>query len=388
MISERAKNITPSTTLAITSRAKKMKKEGKDVVILAAGEPDFPTPDRVKEFAIKAIKNNFTNYTATAGITELKDGICRKFLRDNGLKYSPSQVMVNCGGKHALYNGFQCLLNTGDEVILSVPYWNSYIEQVKLAGGKTVEIPSKPDMSLNIETIKNSVTEKTKVILINSPSNPSGYVISREEAEALGEILIKNKNLFLISDDVYEYFIYDGKHYTIAAMFPELKERTMIVNAVSKTYSMTGWRIGYAAGPEELISSMTKLQDHMTSNPSSISQMAALEAINGSQEDVKIMVEEFRKRREFLVENLNKLPLIKCSPPKGAFYVFVDISNTGTGSAEFAHRLLDECLVAVIPGNAFGMDNYIRLSFAAAREDLEKGLERLGTFLRTVISNQ
>jgi aspartate aminotransferase len=381
MISERAKNITPSTTLAITSRAKKMKKEGKDVVILAAGEPDFPTPDRVKEFAIKAIKNNFTNYTATAGIAELKDGICRKFLRDNGLKYSPSQVMVNCGGKHALYNGFQCLLNTGDEVILSIPYWNSYIEQVKLAGGKAIEIPSKPDMSLNIETIKNSVTEKTKVILINSPSNPSGYVISREEAEALGEILIKNKNLFLISDDVYEYFIYDGKHYTITAMFPELKERTMIVNAVSKTYSMTGWRIGYAAGPEELISSMTKLQDHMTSNPSSISQMAALEAINGSQEDVKIMVEEFRKRREFLVENLNKLPLIKCSPPKGAFYVFVDISNTGMGSAEFANRLLDECLVAVIPGNTFGMDNYIRLSFAAAREDLEKGLERLEKFL-------
>ena len=247
MISERAKNITPSTTLAITSRAKKMKKEGKDVVILAAGEPDFPTPDRIKEFAIKAIKNNFTCYTATAGIPELKDGICKKFFRDNGLKYSPSQVMVNCGGKHALYNCFQSLLNRGDEVILSVPYWNSYIEQVKLAGGKTVAIPSKPDMSLNIETIKHAVNEKTKVILINSPSNPSGYVISREEADALGEILIKNKHIFLISDEVYEYFIYDGKHYTIAAMFPELKERTIIVNAVSKTYSMTGWRIGYAA---------------------------------------------------------------------------------------------------------------------------------------------
>ncbi len=384
MISERARSITPSTTLAITSRAKKMKKEGKDVVILAAGEPDFPTPARIKEFAIKAINNNFTNYTATAGIPELKDAICKKFLRDNGLTYAPSQVMVNCGGKHALYNCFQSLLNPGDEVILLVPYWNSYIEQVKLAGGKAIEIPSKPDMSLNIEGIKQSITEKTKVILINSPSNPSGYVISREEAEGLGEILIKNKHIFLISDEVYEYFIYDGKHYTIAAMFPELKERTIIVNAVSKTYSMTGWRIGYAAGAEEIIASMTKLQDHMTSNPSSISQMAALEAINGSQEEVKIMVEEFSKRRAFLTENLNKLPLIKCSPPKGAFYAFVDISNTGIGSGEFANRLLDEHLVAVIPGNAFGMDNYIRLSFAAAREALEKGLERMETFLRKV----
>ena len=384
MISERAKNITPSTTLAITSRAKKMKKEGKDVVILAAGEPDFPTPDRIKEFAIKAINNNFTNYTATAGIPELKDAICKKFFRDNGLTYTPSRVMVNCGGKHALYNCFQSLLNPGDEVILSVPYWNSYIEQVKLAGGKTIEIPSKPDMSLNMEGIKHSITEKTKVILINSPSNPSGYVISREEAESLGEILIKNKHIFLISDEVYEYFIYDGKHYTIAAMFPELKERTVIINAVSKTYSMTGWRIGYAAGPEEIIASMTKLQDHMTSNPSSISQMAALEAINGSQEDVKIMVEEFRKRREFLIDNLNKLPLIKCSPPKGAFYAFVDISNTGIASGEFANRLLDEQLVAVIPGNAFGIDNYIRLSFAASRESLEKGIERIEKFLRKV----
>lgn len=388
MISERAKNITPSTTLAITSKAKKMKKEGKDVVILAAGEPDFPTPDRIKEFAIKAINNNFTNYTATAGIPELKDAICKKFLRDNGLTYAPSQVMVNCGGKHALYNCFQSLLNPGDEVLILVPYWNSYIEQVKLAGGKTIEIPSKPDMSLNIEGIKQSITEKTKVILINSPSNPSGYVISREEAEGLGEILIKNKHIFLISDEVYEYFIYEGKHYTIAAMFPELKERTIIVNAVSKTYSMTGWRIGYAAGAEEIIASMTKLQDHMTSNPSSISQMAALEAINGSQEEVKIMVEEFRKRRAFLIENLNKLPLIKCSPPKGAFYAFVDISNTGIGSGEFANRLLDEHLVAVIPGNAFGMDNYIRLSFAAAREALEKGIERLDNFLRKVSSEK
>ncbi|MEQ8171196.1 MAG: pyridoxal phosphate-dependent aminotransferase [Candidatus Eremiobacterota bacterium] len=388
MISERAKNITPSTTLAITSKAKKMKKEGKDVVILAAGEPDFPTPDRIKEFAIKAINNNFTNYTATAGIPELKDAICKKFLRDNGLTYAPSQVMVNCGGKHALYNCFQSLLNPGDEVLILVPYWNSYIEQVKLAGGKTIEIPSKPDMSLNIEGIKQSITEKTKVILINSPSNPSGYVISREEAEGLGEILIKNKHIFLISDEVYEYFIYEGKHYTIAAMFPELKERTIIVNAVSKTYSMTGWRIGYAAGAEEIIASMTKLQDHMTSNPSSISQMAALEAINGSQEEVKIMVEEFRKRRAFLIENLNKIPLIKCSPPKGAFYAFVDISNTGIGSGEFANRLLDEHLVAVIPGNAFGMDNYIRLSFAAAREALEKGIERLDNFLRKVSSEK
>ncbi|HPZ09262.1 MAG TPA: pyridoxal phosphate-dependent aminotransferase [Candidatus Eremiobacteraeota bacterium] len=384
MKSERAKKISPSATLEITSRAKKMKKEGKDVVILAAGEPDFPTPRRIKDAAIKAIENNFTTYTPTSGIPELKEAICKKFERDNGLKYTTKEVMAHCGGKHALYLAFQCLLNPKDEVILHIPYWNSYIEQVKLAEGLPVEIMSKPDMSLDMDQIKSSITDKTKVLLINSPSNPSGYVIKKEEALVIGEILLKNKDLFLISDEVYEYFIYEGKHINIASLFPELKERILIVNAVSKSYSMTGWRLGYCAGPEELISSMTSLQDHMTSNPSSISQIAAVEAISGEQEDVKIMLQEFTKRRSFLVDTLNRFPLISCSPPGGAFYAFVNIEKTGMNSVTFADKLLSESLVAVIPGKAFGMDNYIRLSFAASREALEKGVERIEKFLKTV----
>lgn len=383
MLSRRAKNISPSQTLEIASLAKKMKKAGKDVAILAAGEPDFPTPGRIKAAGIKAIEENFTIYTAAGGIQELKEAICEKFLRDNKLIYKPEEVMANCGGKQSLYLAFQCLLDPGDRVIISVPYWNSYIEQVKLAEGQVLYVNSLSDMSLNTEEIEK-LSPDAKILSLNSPCNPSGHVIREDELKKLGEIALKNKNLFIILDEVYEYLIYEGKHMSLPAMFPELKERTLIVSAVSKSYSMTGWRLGYSAGPRWLISAMTSLQGHMTSNPSSISQKAALEAIRGNQDEVKVMLSEFARRREYIVDRLGKIPLLKMSPPKGAFYAFIDISKTGLNSVDFANKLLEEYLVAVIPGEAFGMDRYIRLSFASSMEELEKGIDRIERFVKNL----
>jgi len=297
MLSERAKHIDPSLTLEITSRAKKMKKEGRDVLILAAGEPDFPTPERIKKKAFSAIENNFTTYTAASGIPELKEAIKKKFLRDNNLEYKSEEIMANCGGKQALYLAFQCLLDAGDRAVVTIPYWNSYIEQIKLACGIHVTVATFPDMSFDIDAIINAMRD-AKVLLLNSPCNPSGYVLSRRELEAIGEEVLKNKNLFVISDEVYEYLVYDGEHISIASLSPELKKRTLVVNAVSKSYAMTGWRLGYAAGPGELITAMGYLQGHMTSNPTSISQMAAVEALEGDQTDVNVMVGEFKKKAE------------------------------------------------------------------------------------------
>jgi len=381
MKSEKINRISPSVTIEITTIAKELKRQGKDVVLLAAGEPDFPSPDHVKTGAIKAIENNFTTYTETAGIPELKEGICKKFLRDNGLNYKSEEIMVNCGSKHAIYLALQCLLSPKDKVLLSLPCWNSYIEQVKLAEGEPLLINSREDMSLDIDKLNKSVTEKVKVLLLNSPCNPTGHVFTEKELEAIGEIALKHKDLFIISDEVYEYFVYEGKHISLTKIFPELKNRTVIVNSVSKSYSMPGWRIGYAAGQKELISAMTALQDHITSNPSSISQIAALKAIVGDQSCVKHMFHEFSKRRDFVIDKLNKLPLITCSPPKGAFYAFIDISKTGMDSRSFTKRLLEEELVALIPGIAFGYDNFVRLSFASAYEELKKGMERIERFI-------
>ena len=290
--------------------------------------------------------------------------------------------MVNCGGKQALYLAFQCLLNPGDKAIVNIPYWNSYIEQIKLAGGIPLEIMGKADMSFDVEAIKRAAVNKgAKALIINSPCNPSGYVASKKELEAIGKIALENENLFIISDEVYEHLVYEGKHISIAALFPELKDRILIVNAVSKSYSMTGWRLGYAAGSKKLIKAMTSLQGHMTSNPSSISQYAAVEALAGKQDEVSVMTGEFKRRRDYIIEKLEKLPLINASVPGGTFYAFIDISETGMKSFEFSERLLEEHLVALIPGIAFGMDNFVRLSFASSMEELEKAVERIEIFL-------
>ncbi|MEQ8221370.1 MAG: pyridoxal phosphate-dependent aminotransferase [Candidatus Eremiobacterota bacterium] len=381
MKSEKINRISPSVTIEITTIAKELKRQGKDVVLLAAGEPDFPSPDHVKAGAIKAIENNFTTYTETAGIPELKEAICKKFFRDNGLSYKPEEIMVNCGSKHAIYLALQCLLSHGDKVLMSLPCWNSYIEQVKLAEGEPLLINSREDMSLDIDKLKDFVTDEVKILLLNSPCNPTGHVFTEKELKAIGEIALTHKDLFILSDEVYEYFIYEGKHVSLTKIFPELKNRTVIVNSVSKSYSMPGWRIGYAAGPKELISAMTALQGHITSNPSSISQIAAMKAIDGDQSCVKHMFHEFSRRRDFVIDKLNKLPMITCSPPKGAFYAFIDISKTGMDSRSFARKLLEEELVALVPGIAFGYDNFVRLSFASAYKELERGMERIERFM-------
>ena len=380
MISKKIKKINPSVTIEITTMAKKLKEEGKNVVILAPGEPDFPTPERIKKAAIKAIENNFTRYTAPDGILELKKAICKKLKRDNNLNYSLDEVIVTTGGKHALYLTFQCLLRSRDKVILPVPCWNSYKEQIKIAGGKVVPVMAKQDLSLNIKKIEEEAKNGAFILSINSPYNPTGHVMSEEEVKKIGQIAKKHKELFIISDEVYEYFVYEGKHINILSVFPELKERIIIINSLSKTYSMPGWRIGYAAGPRALIKAMKDYQGQMISHPCNISQVAATEALTGEQDDVRFMVKEFKKRRDFITDAINKLPLISAIPPKGAFYIFADISRTELTSLDFSKKLLEEELVAVIPGSAFGLDSHIRISFAAGMEDLKEGVKRLERF--------
>jgi aspartate aminotransferase len=380
MIAERARSINPSLTLGITAAAKQLKKQGKDVVNLGAGEPDFPTPPNIKAAAIKAINENFTYYTPTTGIDELRQALAEKLQNFNSLYYEPKQIVVSCGGKHSLYNIMQVLLNSGDEALLFVPYWVSYLEQIKLAGAQPKLIPVEKDPRFNIEDMRREVTDRTKLLILNSPSNPAGTVMTHSELKSIADFALEH-DLWIVSDEVYEAFVYDGlRQASIASLNDEIKNRTIISNSFSKTYSMTGWRIGYTAGPSEILEAIGRLQDHMTSNPTSIAQMAALEALRGPQESVRIMVDAFDRRRKLMVDRLREMKNIECELPQGAFYAFPRIEGTGVSSLDFANRLLREENVAVVPGIGFGKDENVRLSYAASTQAIEKGMDRMERF--------
>ena len=392
-LSKRVQTIQPSPTLAIDAKAKKLKSQGIDVISFGTGEPDFDTPQNIKDFAIDAINKGFTKYCPVAGTVELKNAIINKFKKENNLDYTADEIIVSCGAKHSLYNIFQAIFNEGDEVIIPAPYWVSYPDMALLAGAKPVIIKTedKNSFKINPNTISNVVTNKTKALILNSPSNPTGSTYTREELEKIAKVCIDNK-LLIISDEIYEKLVYDNfKFYSIAEISPEVKAQTLVVNGVSKAFAMTGWRIGYTAGPKEIISAMTKIQSQSTSNPTSISLKAATEALNGPQDSIELMRIEFEKRRNYIVERLNKMGEIECLNPSGAFYVFPNVSkllgkkyngkiiNT---DMELADYLLDQAKVAVVPGTAFGASGYIRLSYATSMENIQKGLDRIESALK------
>ncbi|HEX2769645.1 MAG TPA: pyridoxal phosphate-dependent aminotransferase [Geobacteraceae bacterium] len=394
-LADRVNKIQPSPTLAIDAKAKALKAQGVDVVGFGAGEPDFDTPVNIKEAAKKAIDAGFTKYTPVGGTDELKDAIIAKMKKDHGLEYSRDEVSVACGAKHSLYNISQALIQEGDEVIIPAPYWVSYPDQVVLAGGTPVFIETDETTAFKIkpQQLEKAITGKTKALLINSPCNPTGSSYTVDELEAIGRVCLKH-DFLIISDDIYERLVYDGlKFANIAQVLPELKPRTILVNGVSKTYAMTGWRIGYACGPRELMGAITKMQSQSTSNPTSIAQKAAVEALNGPQDAVAAMAVEFEKRRTYIVERLNAIPGVTCFKSTGAFYVFPNFSvvygksfngKKISNSTEFAAYLLEEAKVAVVPGVAFGADRYARLSYAVSMENIKKGLDRIEAAIKNL----
>ena len=384
-INNRIKTIVGSTTLAITARAKELKAQGKDVVNFAAGEPDFDTPESIKQAGIKAIQTGFTKYTPSTGTIELKQAIAKKFLKDNQLTYKPAQIAVSCGAKHSIYNIVQVLADEGDEVLIPAPYWVSYPEMVKLAGATSKFIPTtaKAHFKLSAEQLEKNITDRTRVLIINSPSNPTGMVYSRKELEAIAQVCVKH-NIFVISDEIYEKLIYDTDECTsIAALGKDICDLTITVNGVSKAYAMTGWRIGYAAGPQEIMDYVSKFQDHSTSNPTSISQMAALQALAEPEELIKKMRDEFRKRRDLIIQAFDKIPQVSYIKPEGAFYLFCDFSKLAKiGDSEaIAKMILDDVNVAVIPGDSFGAPGFLRLSFATSQERITEGVKRIASWI-------
>ena len=386
MLSNRVKNIVPSATLSIDAKAKQLKKEGKDIVIFGAGETDFNTADNIKQAAKKTIDSNITRYTPVAGIPELRKAVADKFKRENGISYDASEILISCGGKHTLYNITMAVLDKGDEAILPVPYWVSYEEMIKLAEAKTVFCNTDERFKLTAEMVKNKITSKTKMLILNSPSNPTGAVIEPLEIKKIAELAVKH-NFYVVSDEVYEHFIYGNvKQLSIASLNDETRKSAITMNSVSKTYAMTGWRIGYCGADKEIIQAMENLQSHSTSNASNIAQMAALEALNGPQDSVKEMVKDFDERRKFIYKRLNEIDGISSIEPEGAFYAFPDISRIGIGSMEFSSRLLDEALVAVVPGIAFGSDKHIRLSYATSMHEIERGMDRIEKWVKQNIA--
>ena len=380
--------IKPSPTLTIQAKANALKAAGRDIIGFGAGEPDFDTPQNIKAAAVRAIEAGFTKYTPVGGIDELKDAVIAKLQRDNRLAYKRSEVVISCGAKHSLFNIAQVLFEEGDEVLIPSPYWVSYTDIVYLTGAQPVVIKTDigDDFKLQPSQLEAAITPRTRAIIISYPSNPAGVSYSLKELEALAEVIVR-KGIMVISDDIYEKIIYDDQpFYTLASLGDELKRLSIVVNGVSKTYSMTGWRIGYCAGAEEIIAAITKYQSQNTSNPTSIAQKAAVEALNGPQESVEMMRREFQKRRDVITERLNAIPGVTCLKPQGAFYVFPDVSyyyghsfggKTITNSAEMATYLLDESNVALVPGGDFGHDDHIRISYATSMGQIEKGLERI-----------
>ncbi len=393
-LSKKALSISPSSTLAIDAKAKKMKADGIDVIGFGAGEPDFDTPAHIKEAAIKAINDGFTKYTPASGTLELKQAIVRKLKRDNGLEYAPANIVISNGAKHSLVNAFQAICNPGDEVIIPAPFWVSYPEMVKLADGVPVVINTTEEdgFKFTIKQIENAVTNKTRAIVINSPSNPTGMIYSKELLMEVAELAVQ-KGIYIISDEIYENLIYDGfKHVSIASFNEKIKDLTIVVNGVAKTYAMTGWRIGYTASNAKIAEIMGNMQSHATSNPNSIAQKAAQAAIDGPQDEVKVMVDEFIKRRDYMVEKINSIPGLSCLKPNGAFYVMMNISKIigkelhGTkinGSDDFANLLLEKANVALVPGSGFATDIHVRLSYATSLKNITEGLNRIEKFLNT-----
>ncbi len=382
MLAERVRKIAPSATLAIDAKAKQLKKEGKDIVIFGAGEPDFNTPENIKKAALKSIDDNITRYTPVGGMPELKKAAAEKFKRYNNINYDISEILISCGGKHSLFNIMMAVLDKGDEAILPVPYWVSYEEMIKLAEAKIVLCGTDEKFKLTSKIVGEKITDKTKMLILNTPNNPTGAVVDPDEMKKIAELAVDN-NFYVVSDEVYEFFIYGNeRHLSIASLNDKIKNLTISVNSVSKTYAMTGWRIGYCGASNEIIKAMENLQSHSTSNPSNIAQMAALEALNGPQDSVKEMVRAFDERRKFMHKRLNEIDGISCIEPEGAFYVFPDIRETGMKSLEFTSRLLDEALVAVVPGIAFGSDNNVRLSYATSMHEIEKGLDKIEKWLK------
>lgn len=393
MLSERVKNIGQSSTMKISAKAIAMRAEGIDVVNFSVGEPDFPTPQFIKEAGIKAINKNQTRYTVNAGRIDLRQAIAKKLKEENNLEYDPADIIVTNGAKQAVFNAVCALVSDDDEVIIPAPYWVSYPEMVALCGGKSVIVPTREEngFKLTAAELKNAITASTKAMIFCSPSNPTGATYTRPELEALVEVL-EEENIFVIADEIYEKLIFDAfKFVSLASISPKIKDITILINGVSKAFAMTGWRIGYAAGPKEIIKAMDKIQSHSTSNASSISQQAALEAISGPQFEVSRMVAEFQRRRNYVVQRLNTMDGVRCNVPEGAFYVFPNISSffgkeyNGTfirNSYGMAYYLLRESQVALVPGAAFGMENYIRISYANSMENLEKGMNRMAEALR------
>jgi aspartate aminotransferase len=378
-LAERLKKINPSSTLAITSKAKKLKSEGKDIVNFAAGEPDFDTPDFIKEAAISAINSGFTKYTPTTGIPDLKKLICQKFKKDNSLEYAPDQIVVSNGAKHSIFNALMVLLNRTDEALIPLPYWVSYPEMVNLceATPRFIKTCAANNFKISAADLSKHITAKTKVLILNSPSNPCGAVYSRQELENIAKICV-SKNIFVISDEIYEKIIFDGlKHDSIASLNKDIYDLTITVNGLSKSHSMTGWRIGYLGAPSDVASAISNLQDHSTSNPNSIAQKAAVAALSASEDFTQKLCLEFAKRRDYLAQRLTGIKNLSFSMPQGAFYMFCDISKTGLDSLTFAKRLLDEEYVGLIPGCSFGMDDHVRISFATSIEEINKGMDRL-----------
>ena len=384
---KRVKGIKPSPTLAITAKAKQMKADGLDVVGFGAGEPDFDTPENIKAAAIKALRDGFTKYTPVPGTNEARDAIVGKLKRDQGLDYERNQIIISCGAKHTLYNIAQALFQEGDEIIIPAPYWVSYPAQVILAGAEPVIVETREEngFTVTIEDLERAANSRTRALVLNSPSNPTGAVYTRRQLEDIAGFT-RQKDILVISDEIYEKLVYDDFKFTSIAQLPGMQERTVLVNGLSKAYAMTGWRIGYAAGPAELVAAMTKIQSQSTSNPTSFALPATVEALSGPQDSVGIMRAEFDKRRRYIVDRLNRMDSVSCFTPLGAFYAFPNFSglygrsfkgNRIQNSTDMADYLLDEAKVAIVPGIAFGADDCARLSYASSMENIAKGLDRI-----------
>ncbi|MFP4472283.1 MAG: pyridoxal phosphate-dependent aminotransferase [Candidatus Omnitrophota bacterium] len=382
-LNRRIQEILPSSTLAITARAKELKAEGRDVVNFAGGEPDFDTPEAIKQAAVQAIQNGQTKYTPSIGTLEIRKEISRKFQDDNGLSYAPDQIAVNCGAKHSVFAAVQVLADEGDEVIIPSPYWVSYPEMVKFSGAVPKVIPTGASSHFKItpQQLEEAVTDRTKVLILNSPSNPTGMVYTRDELAAIAEVCVKH-DIFVISDEIYEKLIYDGLEFvSFASLGQEAYDRTITVNGVSKAYAMTGWRIGYMAGPKEVMTYVKRLQDHSTSNPCSISQAAALAALRSPADDLQAMAAEFNARRDLLMSLIDEVDDLSYIRPQGAFYLFCDVSKLGD-SFKTAQAILNDVNVAMIPGEGFGAPGYVRISFATSQERIREGIRRIAGWIQ------
>ena len=385
-ISRRAASLSPSLTLIIDSKAKQMKADGLDVVGFGAGEPDFDTPQHIKDAAIKALNEGFTKYTPASGIPELRQAIADKFQRENGLNYKPSQIIVSCGGKHSCYNVIMATCEEGDEVIIPAPYWLSYPEMVKLAGATPVILPTsdKTEFKVTPAQLRAAITPRTRLFVLNTPSNPTGSVYTPEEIKALGDLCVE-KGVLIMSDEIYEHLLYDGAvHKSVASFSPAHYDHTIIVHGFAKAWSMTGWRLGFLAAPEPIAKAIDAIQSHSTSNPTSFAQKGAVAALNGSQEHLQSWLVEYARRRTYAWKKLNSIPGISCVNSKGAFYLFPNISKLGLNSTDFCARLLEQEKVAAVPGLAFGADDYLRISYATSMANIEKGLDRMENFVRTL----